>query len=57
MFACCLKGKERLTTGHGQPVGNRLASLTLGPNGPILLQDVTYIDEMAHFGTVFLSFH
>lgn len=40
---------ERLTTGHGCPVGNKLASLTAGPRGPMLVQDVTYFDEVAHF--------
>jgi len=44
------KGKtERLTTGHGCPIGDKLNTLTLGPRGPALLQDVTFIDEMAHF--------
>ena len=38
-----------LTTGHGQPVGDKLNSMTAGPRGPILLQDTTYIDELAHF--------
>lgn len=40
---------ERLTLGHGCPVGNRLASQTAGPRGPILLQDTVLIDEIAHF--------
>ena len=40
---------ERLTTGHGAPVGDKLNSLTVGPRGPILLQDVTLVDETAHF--------
>jgi len=40
---------ERLTTAHGCPVGDKLNSLTAGPRGPILLQDTTLIDEMAHF--------
>nr|AGH07917.1 catalase [Brachionus calyciflorus] len=40
---------EGLTTGHGQPVGDKLNSLTAGPRGPILLQDTTLIDETAHF--------
>jgi catalase len=38
-----------MTTGHGAPIGNKLNSLTVGPKGPILLQDTTFIDEMAHF--------
>lgn len=40
---------ERLTLGHGCPVGNRLASQTAGPRGPILIQDTVLIDELAHF--------
>ena len=40
---------ERLTTGHGCPLGNKLASLTAGPRGPLLAQDTQYFDEMAHF--------
>nr|UWM72185.1 catalase [Brachionus rotundiformis] len=40
---------ERLTTGHGQPIGDKLNSLTIGPKGPILLQDVALLDEMVHF--------
>ncbi|CAG0890171.1 unnamed protein product [Darwinula stevensoni] len=40
---------EVLTTGHGAPVGDKLNALTLGPRGPQLLQDVVYVDEMAHF--------
>lgn len=38
-----------LTTGTGAPVGNKLASQTVGPRGPILLQDFVFTDEMAHF--------
>jgi len=43
------QNSERLTTGHGCPVGDKLNSLTAGPRGPILLQDTTLIDETAHF--------
>ena len=38
-----------MTTSGGVPVGDKLASLTAGPRGPLLLQDITYIDEIAHF--------
>lgn len=41
--------RESLTTGHGQPVGDRLNSLTAGPRGPILLKDTNLVDELAHF--------
>lgn len=33
----------------GRPVGDKTASLTVGPRGPTLLQDVAYLDEIAHF--------
>nr|CAD7430869.1 unnamed protein product [Timema monikensis] len=42
-------GDEVIRNGHGAPVDNRLASLTIGPRGPILLQDINLIDEIAHF--------
>ncbi|GFO01647.1 catalase [Plakobranchus ocellatus] len=40
---------DTLTTGTGAPTGNKNASLTVGPRGPILLQDFVFTDEMAHF--------
>ncbi|WP_411023556.1 catalase, partial [Salmonella sp. s51228] len=39
----------QLTTGHGAPIDTKVASLTAGPKGPLLLQDITFLDEMAHF--------
>lgn len=48
-FKDSIKTPEDLTTGTGCPVGNKLASLTVGPRGPILLQDFVFTDEMAHF--------
>ncbi|GLH12936.1 hypothetical protein R5R35_000682 [Gryllus longicercus] len=38
-----------LTTGNGAPVDDRANSLTVGPRGPIVLQDLTLIDELSHF--------
>lgn len=38
-----------MTTSSGTPVGNKNAVQTVGPRGPMLLQDVVYLDEMAHF--------
>ena len=35
--------------GNGSPVGTLSATQTVGPRGPVLLQDVNYLDEMAHF--------
>ena len=36
-------------TGAGCPVGDKTNSMTVGPRGPILLQDHVLIDELAHF--------
>ncbi len=38
-----------LTTSNGAPVDSLTASTTAGPNGPIVLQDFTLIDHIAHF--------
>ena len=29
---------DRLTTGHGAPIGDKLNSVSVGPRGPLLLQ-------------------
>lgn len=38
-----------LTTGAGVPIGDKLNVMTAGPRGPLLVQDVVFTDEMAHF--------
>ncbi|CAG5100510.1 Similar to Cat: Catalase (Drosophila melanogaster) [Cotesia congregata] len=38
-----------LLTGNGAPIANKTASLTVGPRGPLLLQDFVYLDEQTHF--------
>ncbi|KAM9945047.1 hypothetical protein ACTFIR_007465 [Dictyostelium discoideum] len=38
-----------LTTSSGSPIDNNLNSMTAGVNGPILIQDFTLIDKLAHF--------
>ncbi|KAK6053757.1 catalase [Cooperia oncophora] len=38
-----------LTMSHGAPVYNKTNALTVGPRGPMLMQDVVYLDEMGHF--------
>jgi len=38
-----------LHTGYGAPVDNHTAVLTAGPKGPLLLQDVVFMDEITHF--------
>jgi len=40
---------DRMTTGTGAPIGNKTATMTVGPRGPVLLQDFVFTDEMAHF--------
>jgi len=41
--------RKTLTTSSGNPVDNNQNSMTAGPRGPILLQDFTLIDKLAHF--------
>lgn len=38
-----------MTTSSGNPVDDNRNSLTAGPRGPILLQDFTLLDKLAHF--------
>ena len=42
-------GRKQLTTSSGSPIDNNQNSMTAGPRGPILLQDFTLIDKLAHF--------
>ena len=41
--------KKRMTTASGMPVDDDLNSLTAGPHGPVLLQDVHLLEKLAHF--------
>ena len=41
--------KKTLTTGFGMPVDNDLNSMTAGPKGPVLMQDMHLLDKLAHF--------
>ncbi len=42
--------KEKyLTTNQGVPITDNQNSLTVGERGPVLLQDVQFIEKMAHF--------
>ncbi|KAF7492457.1 Catalase [Sarcoptes scabiei] len=43
------KGERNLTTVFGKPAFDYKNSLTVGPKGPILLEDVQYLEHMAHF--------
>nr|CAA74394.1 catalase 2 [Caenorhabditis elegans] len=38
-----------ITTSNGAPIYSKTAVLTAGRRGPMLMQDVVYMDEMAHF--------
>lgn len=41
--------KKKLTTAAGAPVANNQNSMTAGPRGPMLLQDVWFLEKLAHF--------
>jgi len=40
---------EKLTTGEGQPWADNNHSLTAGRRGPVLIQDYTLLEKLAHF--------
>jgi catalase len=42
-------GPSVATLASGAPIGVKTATQTVGPHGPILLQDVNFIDELSHF--------
>jgi len=41
--------QRKMTTVAGAPVGNNQDSMTAGPRGPMMLQDVWFLEKMAHF--------
>ncbi len=41
--------KKKLTNNVGAPVGDNQNVLTAGPRGPMLLQDVWFLEKLAHF--------
>lgn len=43
------ENKKRLTTAAGAPVPDNQNSMTAGPRGPMLLQDVWFLEKLAHF--------
>ena len=43
------KEKEKLTTVAGAPVPDNQNAVTAGPRGPMLLQDVWFLEKLAHF--------
>ena len=49
VFFFCNKKPDVLTTGTGCPIDTKTSTMTAGPRGPVLLQDVQFLDEMSHF--------
>ena len=43
------KDKKKLTSVTGAPVPDNQNTMTAGPRGPVLLQDVWYLEKLAHF--------
>ena len=41
--------EKKLTTNAGAPVVDNQNAMTAGPRGPMLLQDVWYLEKLAHF--------
>lgn len=41
--------KKKLTTNSGAPVTDNQNAMTAGPRGPMLLQDVWFLEKLAHF--------
>ena len=44
-----MKEFEKLTNEVGAPVADNENSLTAGPRGPVVMQDVWLMEKMAHF--------
>lgn len=44
-----LQEEHAVTTATGAPIGVKDATQTVGPRGPVLLQDVNFLDEISHF--------
>ncbi len=44
-----MDSKEKLTTAAGAPVADNQNAATAGPRGPMLLQDIWYLEKLAHF--------
>src|SRR5690606_41770522 len=40
---------KKLTTAAGAPVVDNQNSISAGPRGPLLLQDVWFLEKLAHF--------
>lgn len=46
---CIMTDNKKLTTAFGCPVVDNQNTLTAGPRGPVLLQDVWLLEKLAHF--------
>src|SRR4029077_16581413 len=52
---CSVKGDpmseehKRMTTDAGRPMGDNQNSLTVGPRGPVVFEDILLFEKMAHF--------
>ena len=44
-----MKNPKKLTTRNGAPVVDNQNTMTAGPRGPVLLQDVWFLEKLAHF--------
>ena len=44
-----MSDKPKLTTAFGAPVPDNQNTMTAGPRGPALLQDVWFLEKLAHF--------
>ncbi|MBP9116079.1 MAG: catalase [Acidimicrobiia bacterium] len=44
-----IKDEKNLTTATGTPVVDNQNAMTAGPRGPMLLQDVWFLEKLAHF--------
>lgn len=44
-----MSNKPKLTTAFGAPVPDNQNTMTAGPRGPALLQDVWFLEKLAHF--------
>ena len=44
-----MKDPKRLTTNAGAPVADNQNIMTAGKHGPALLQDVWFLEKLAHF--------
>ena len=47
--------KKKLTNRTGSPVVDNQNTMTAGPRGPALLQDVWFLEKLAHFDREVIS--